>query len=79
MVQLLRSKMQQQQIEWRRVKVLELSSQGYSQIEIATNLQMDKSIISRDLVYLRQQAAGQSSRCISKTNYQKNIKTVWLE
>ena len=48
--------MQQQQIEWRRAKVLELSSQGYSQIEIATNLQMDKSIISRDLAYLRQQA-----------------------
>ena len=46
MVQLLNSKMQQQQIEWRRAKVLELSSQGYSQIEIATNFQMDKSIIS---------------------------------
>jgi IS30 family transposase len=56
MVQLLRSKTQQQQIDWRRAKVLELSSQGYSQIEIATNLQMDKSIISRDLAYLRHQA-----------------------
>jgi hypothetical protein len=56
MVQLLKSKMQQQQIDWRRAKVLELSSQGYSQIEIATNLQMDKSVISRDIVYLRQQA-----------------------
>ena len=55
MVQLLNSKMQQQQIEWRRAKVLELSSQGHNQIEIATNLQMDKSIISRDLAYLRQQ------------------------
>ena len=56
MVQLLRSKMQQQQIDWRRAKVLELSSQGYSQIEIATDLQIDKSVICRDLVYLRQQA-----------------------
>jgi hypothetical protein len=56
MVQLLRSKMQQQQIDWRRAKVLELSSQGYSQVEIATNLQMDRSIISRDIAYLRQQA-----------------------
>jgi hypothetical protein len=57
MVQLLRSKMQQQQqIDWRRAKVLELSSQGYSQIEIATDLQIDKSVIYRDLVYLRQQA-----------------------
>jgi len=48
--------MQQQQIDWRRAKVLELSSQGYSQIEIATDLQIDKSVICRDLVYLRQQA-----------------------
>ena len=56
MVQLLKSKMQQQQIDWRRAKVLELSSQGYSQIEIATDLQIDKSVICRDLVYLRQQA-----------------------
>jgi hypothetical protein len=48
--------MQQQEIDWRRGKVLELSSQGYSQIEIATDLQIDKSVIYRDLVYLRQQA-----------------------
>jgi hypothetical protein len=40
------SLMQQLQIEWRRAKVLELSSQGYSQIETATNLQIDKLIIS---------------------------------
>ena len=56
MVQLLNSKMQQQQIEWRRAKVLELSSQGHNQIEIATNLQVDRSIISRDMAYLKQQA-----------------------
>jgi hypothetical protein len=56
MVQLLNSKMQQQQIEWRRAKMLELSSQGYSQIEIASNLQIDKSVISRDMAYLRNQA-----------------------
>jgi hypothetical protein len=48
--------MQQQQIDWRRAKVLELSSQGYSQMEIAKNLRMDKSVISRDIAYLRQQA-----------------------
>jgi DNA-binding transcriptional regulator LsrR (DeoR family) len=56
MVQLLNSKMQQQQIEWRRAKVLELSSQGHNQIEIATNLQVDRSIVSRDMAYLRQKA-----------------------
>jgi hypothetical protein len=56
MVQLLNSRMQQQQIDWRRVKVLELSSQGYSQIEIAKNLHVDKSVVSRDMSFLRQQA-----------------------
>jgi hypothetical protein len=54
---LLRSKMQQQQIDWRRAKVLELSSQGHSQIEIATSLQIDKSVVSRDMLYLKQQAS----------------------
>ena len=56
MVQLLNSKMQQQQIEWRRAKVLELSSQGHNQIKIATNLQVDRSIVSRDMAYLKQKA-----------------------
>ena len=41
---------------WRSAKVLELTSQGYSQIEIASNLQIDKSVVSRDITYLRQQA-----------------------
>jgi hypothetical protein len=56
MVQLLNSKIQQQQIEWRRAKVLELSSQGHNQIEIATNLQVDRSIVSRDMAHLKQKA-----------------------
>ena len=55
-MQLLSSKMQQLQIEWRRAKVLELSSQGYNQIEIATNLEVDRSIVSRDIAYLKQKA-----------------------
>ena len=49
-------KMQQQIIEWRRAKVMELLSKGKSnQSEIARILQVDKSIISRDVAYLRQQ------------------------
>ena len=50
--------MQQQQIiEWRRAKVMELLSKGESnQSEIARILQVDKSIISRDIQYLRQQS-----------------------
>ena len=44
------------QVQWRRAKVSELSSQGYSQIEIATQLQVDKPTISKDVAYLMQQA-----------------------
>jgi hypothetical protein len=44
------------QVEWRRNKVLELLSKGDSQSEIAKVLQVDLSIISRDVYFLRQQA-----------------------
>ena len=51
------AKMQQQIIEWRRAKVMELLSKGESnQSEIDRILQVDKSIISRDVTYLREQA-----------------------
>lgn len=43
-------------IERRRNQILELSSKGYSQIEIAKTLQIDKSILSRNLSLLRQQS-----------------------
>jgi transcriptional regulator with PAS, ATPase and Fis domain len=46
----------QQQIEWRRGRVLELSSQGRTEREIATILQIGKTTVDRDLVYLRKQA-----------------------
>jgi hypothetical protein len=44
------------QVQWRRAKVLELSSQGYTQAEISKSLQVDESVISRDKAYLRQGA-----------------------
>src|SRR5689334_20879282 len=44
------------QVEWRRNKVLELLSMGNPQIDIAKTLQVDLSIISRDVSYLRQQS-----------------------
>jgi DNA-binding transcriptional regulator LsrR (DeoR family) len=47
---------QQQAIEWRKSRVLELSSEGYSQREIAQKLQLDKSTVNRDIQFLRQQA-----------------------
>ena len=62
------SEMKQQQIEWRRAKVLELSSQGYAEREIAEKLQpIALVIIHRDLVHLRQQA---------QENLQKHIHEV---
>jgi DNA-directed RNA polymerase specialized sigma subunit len=48
---------QHQQVEWRRTKVLELMSKGETnQSEIARMLQVDRSIVCRDVAYLRHQA-----------------------
>ena len=54
LLQLLNNKMQQ--IEWRRYQVLELSSKGHNQSEISRILQIDKSVTSRDISYLREQS-----------------------
>src|SRR5919202_5742075 len=43
-------------IEWRRSKVQELSSQGHNQSEISRILQISQPTINRDMSYLRQQA-----------------------
>ena len=43
-------------IEWRRSKVLEFSSEGYSQRDIAQKLQIGKSVVNRDILFLRKQA-----------------------
>ena len=43
-------------IEWRRSKVLELSSHGYNQSDISRILQISQPTISRDLHYLEEQA-----------------------
>jgi transcriptional regulator len=44
------------QIEWRRNRVLELSSQGHNQYEIAQTLQVAKGTVNSDLAYLRNKA-----------------------
>ena len=79
MVQLLISKAQLQQIEWRRDRVLELSSQGFNQSDIASVLQVDKSIISRDVAYLRNQAQENLQKHIHETipeEYQKAMVSI---
>ena len=45
-----------QQIEWRRAKVLELTSQGRSQREIADIIHVGIGTVNRDLAYLSKQA-----------------------
>jgi hypothetical protein len=60
----LSTQVERSNLEWRRSKVLELNSQGYSQPEIAKTLQVSLGTINRDLSIVRQQA---------KENLQKHI------
>ena len=53
-------------IEWRRSKVQELASQGYSQSEISRILQISQPTINRDIAYLRQQAKHNIKRYIDE-------------
>ena len=47
---------QDQQVQWRRDKVQELCSKGYSQREISQTLQIGLATVNRDMAYLRDQA-----------------------
>jgi transcriptional regulator len=47
-----------EQLEWRRIKVIELRSRGLSYGEIAQQLQVSKASITSDVQYLREQAKG---------------------
>jgi hypothetical protein len=53
-------------LEWRRNKVLELSSQGYNQSEISRILHISQPTINRDLAYLRQQSKSNIKRYIDE-------------
>jgi Trp operon repressor len=55
---------QLQQVQWRRDKVQELCSKGYSQREISHILQVGLATVNRDIMHLRNQA---------KTNIKKYI------
>ncbi len=50
------SNKKQQQLDWRRQKIEELSIKGFSQADICRMLEVDKSAVSRDIEYLKQQA-----------------------
>ena len=47
---------EQDQIEWRRSQVLELSSQGQTERQIATVLHIGKTTVHKDLEFLSSQA-----------------------
>jgi DNA-binding NarL/FixJ family response regulator len=61
------SEVKHQQLAWRRAQVLELASEGYSQREIASKLQVDLAAVNRDIQFLRHQA---------QDNLQKHIHEV---
>src|SRR5919197_726505 len=50
------SRRKQEAMQWRRDKVLEYTSQGYTQREIAAKLQVAPSTIAEDQIFLRQKA-----------------------
>ena len=52
----LSTQVERRQIEWRRAKVLELSSQGHTQREIADIIHVGIGTINRDMGYLRNEA-----------------------
>jgi predicted transcriptional regulator len=49
-------------VDWRRSKVQELSSQGYSQRDIAQILQVSNGTVNKDLSILREQAKSNIDR-----------------
>jgi predicted transcriptional regulator len=53
-------------INWRRSKVMELSSRGYSQSDIAKILQISQPTISRDISYLEDQARSNIRKYIDR-------------
>jgi hypothetical protein len=68
-----------ERLQWRRNKVLELSSQGRSQPEIATILQVGLGTVSRDILFLREQARDNLSTHINDRipeEYQSCLKQV---
>src|ERR687886_167802 len=57
---------QQNQVQWRRDKVQELCSKGYSQREISQVLQIGLATVNRDISYLRNQAKDNIKRYIDE-------------
>lgn len=66
--------MERSRLQWRRNKVLELSSEGRSQLQIAAILQVGLATVNRDLQHLKRLAKANISKYINETlplEYQK--------
>jgi hypothetical protein len=59
--------MKQRQLEWRRQKILESLSEGYSRSGIRQKLQLDRVVVHRDIHFLKQQAQQDLQRHIHET------------
>lgn len=56
-----------EQLQWRRNKILELSSQGHSERDIATTMQIALGTVNRDLHILKNLAKANISKYINET------------
>ena len=56
-----------ERIKWRRNKVLELSSEGRNQHQIASILQIGLGTVNRDIQYLKKLAKANISKYINET------------
>ena len=54
-------------LEWRRNKVLELSSQGLTQLDIATVLKVTQPTVNKDLTSIKKQATANLQKHIQET------------
>jgi Trp operon repressor len=61
---------QQNQVQWRRDKVQELCSKGYSQREISQTLQVGLATVNRDITYLRSQSKANIKKYIDERLHQ---------
>ena len=69
----------QQQLNWRRDKVRELTIKGWTQRQIAEELKIDHAIINRDLKHLRQQSSKNIQHYIDEhlpSEYENAINTM---
>jgi predicted transcriptional regulator len=55
-------------VDWRRDKVQQLLVRGYSQWDVAKELQIDQSTVSRDVQYLTSSPSESSKTYPTKTS-----------